>query len=106
MPRKSRKTSKYKSKQFASETAFYKWVIEEASKACLTFVDNEFSVRRFFVDKDGEILDSNISQKYWKGKFVNMQLLEIGWAIEIWNNEKGEYEIHKPLVLKNKVLNN
>ncbi|MDR0793583.1 MAG: hypothetical protein LBE82_09775 [Chitinophagaceae bacterium] len=104
MRRLPNKISKYKKKSFPSETAYNEWVLEN-SKFCLTFKENEFAINSFFVDSEGEILHSNINQKYWRGKFINLLLLEINWPIEVWNNDKRDYVTQIPLILKHKVVN-
>ena len=75
------KKSKYRDLKFKSEEDLGKW-LSEKTKVIVYFSDNDFDPTRWWIDRNGEILHSDLQASVWNGQFVDMKYLRTTYRIK------------------------
>lgn len=84
---KQKYKAEFKDLKFKKETDFEKW-LEKTTKYVLDFKDNGQDCLKWYLDKGGEVLHSNLQSFVWNGCLVHLFYIEVGKNIEIMEVEK------------------
>lgn len=76
--------SQFKEITFKSETEFNKW-LEKTTHKKIFFKDKGQDLLKIWIAESGEILHANLQCSIWNGRFVNMENLEKGSFLQLWN---------------------
>ena len=85
------KKPQYKNKTFKSKEDFNNW-LKSKTEIKIVFEDNGQDFLEWFVDKNGEVLHSDMQSIVWNGKMVDLIKIKIGKNLPL---QDGTEIIHK-----------
>lgn len=93
-------TPKFKNVRFKKDGAFEAWLQKHTSIE-VEFQDQMQDFLKCWVHSSGEILHANLQSGIWNGKFVNIEALEEGQPIQLWDKDKKEWRGMGRLIIDN-----
>ncbi len=93
------KIARYQKLKFHSNKAFDNW-LENKTAIIIEFVDDYQDLLKIWVDEKGEILNGNLQNGIWLGKFVNVEQLGPEKPIKMWDQETEQWDVMQRLVIE------
>jgi hypothetical protein len=91
--------SKFRNLRFNSEAEMNEWLKETTFKI-IDLVDNGDDMQRIWVRESGEILNCDFHSSIYNGKFVDIEKLDVGNTLNIFDEEKQCYRVYEQLIIK------
>ena len=91
--------AKFKDLTFISEGQMLEWLETETNKV-IELKDLGQDMQRIWVHESGEILNSDFHSSIYCGKFIDMEKLEIGNNLHIWDEENQFFEKYGRLIIE------
>ncbi len=89
-----KKEPKYKDLKFKTKTEFETW-LKKTTKYKVYFEDKGQDFLVWWIDKDGEVLHSDMQSWLWNGRMVEIKSLKVKGYLKFVNGDSIRYKIKK-----------
>lgn len=93
------KAPQYLHLKFESEAACMAWLEETYTKK-INLVDFQQDLLTIWIEKNGEVLYTNLQQNVWCGKFINLETLRPGSFIQMLFQDEKKWRDMKSLIVE------
>ena len=89
--------SKFKNEHLNSRDEFEGWLLAITSKK-IQLKDLGSDMQVIYIHESGEILHTDFFSGMYNGRFINIEKLEVGKPIELYDEEKNEFIAYGGLI--------
>jgi len=97
--KKQKYHSEFKNKTFKSKELFNNW-LRKMTEYEIEFIDKGQDCLKWYIDKGGEVLNSNLQSSVWNGDIVDFSYLEVGKEIGVMDSDKMQTKFYDFIVEK------